>query len=148
MTWLGSLFLVVATLLNNRGETLRREGRYGEAAHLLKQSIIAWETLLGPDHPNVAIPLNNLALVDLAQGRLTSAEKRLRRVLRIRRQAFGDGHPLLAITAGNLAVVLGVQGRRTEAALLEAAIRAPAGASAVSRQPSDSILNRQVPRIQ
>jgi tetratricopeptide (TPR) repeat protein len=105
-----------ATAWNNEGELLRREGRLAEAAVLLDRSIAAWERLLGSDHPNLAVPLNNRALVDLAQGRLASAEKRLRRALEIRRRALGDAHPLAAATLANLGVVLEIQGRPTEAA--------------------------------
>ncbi len=109
-----------AALWNNEGELARRAGRLAEAAALLDRSIEAWELLLGPDHPNLAYPLTNRALVDLAQGRLASAEKRLWRALTIRQRALGESHPLCGATRWNLSAALEVQGRPTEAARVRA----------------------------
>ncbi|MGH9674407.1 MAG: tetratricopeptide repeat protein [Bryobacteraceae bacterium] len=118
---------LVATSLNNRGERLRRQGRYEEAAALLRKSLEEWEDLLGAAHAHLAVPLNNLALVDLAQGRLASAEKRLRRALEIRRAALGEAHPLVSFTMRNLSVVLAGAGRPTEAEKWSRLAALPAG---------------------
>ncbi len=43
-------------------------GAYEEAEQLYRRSLASWETLLGPDHPNVAIALNNLAALQHTLG--------------------------------------------------------------------------------
>ena len=46
------------------------QGNYGEAEELYKRSLAIHEQLLGPDHPNVAISLNNLARLWESQVRV------------------------------------------------------------------------------
>ena len=38
-----------------------QQGNYGEAERLYKRSLAIREKVLGPDHPKVALSLNNLA---------------------------------------------------------------------------------------
>jgi len=54
------------------------------------------EKALGPDHPDVAASLNNLALVFSRQGRAQEAEGLLLRALAIQEKAFGPDHPNVA----------------------------------------------------
>ena len=49
-------------------------GRYAQAEPLLKRSLQIRETKLGPDHPDVATTLNNLALLYKKTGRYAEAE--------------------------------------------------------------------------
>ena len=62
-------------------------GRYGDAEPLYKRAIAIDEKALGPDHPDVAIDLNNLAELYHDQGRTAEAKLLLKRVLAIREKA-------------------------------------------------------------
>ena len=60
---------------------LYNQGRFSEALPLAQRALGMREKALGPDHPEVATGLNNLALLYQAQGRYADAEplyKRLR----------------------------------------------------------------------
>ncbi len=43
--------------------THRAQGRYGEAEPLHQRSLAIWERALGPEHPDVALSLENYALL-------------------------------------------------------------------------------------
>ena len=58
---------------------------------------------LGPEHPEVAIGLNNLAQLLQATNRLAEAEPLMRRALAIDEKSFGPDHPNVAIGLNNLA---------------------------------------------
>ena len=53
----------MATSLNNLAYLYKRQGRYAEAEPLYLRSLAILEKALGPDHPSVALSLNNLALL-------------------------------------------------------------------------------------
>ncbi len=61
------------------------------------------EKALGPDHPDVATALNNLAVLYRAQGRYAEAEPLYKRSLAIREKALGPDHPDVAQSLNNLA---------------------------------------------
>ena len=58
---------------------------------------------LGPDHPNVALSLNNLAGLYKDQGKYPHAEPLFRRALAISEKTLGRDHPDVATTLENLA---------------------------------------------
>ena len=80
--------------------------------------------LLGPQHPNVATILKNLAGLYSAQGRYGEAEPLYERALRIAKKALGPNHPELAAILENYAALLRKTGYITEAALLELSAKA------------------------
>ncbi len=86
-------------------------GRYGEAEPLLKRSLPITEKALGPNHPDVATALNNLAGLFLGQGRYGEAEPLLKRSLAIREKALGPDHPRVATALNDLAVLYWWLGR-------------------------------------
>ncbi len=59
--------------------------------------------MLGPDHPDVARSLNNLADLYERQGRYAEAEPLFERALAIRERAVGPDHPDTATSTNNLA---------------------------------------------
>jgi tetratricopeptide (TPR) repeat protein len=69
----------------------------------------------GPEHPNVAIDLNNLAQLLQATNRLAEAEPLMRRALTIDEAAYGSEHPDVARDLNNLALLLQATNRLTEA---------------------------------
>ncbi len=70
----------------------------------------------GPDHPNVARCLNNLALLLQDTNRRAKAEPLMRRALAIDQHSFGPDHPNVAIRLNNLALLLQDTNRRAEKA--------------------------------
>jgi hypothetical protein len=59
----------------------------------MRRALTIDETSYGPDHPKVAIRLNNLAGLLLATNRLAEAEPLMRRALVIFETSLGPDHP-------------------------------------------------------
>ena len=91
------------------------QGRYADAEPLYKRSLAINEKALGPDHPDVATSLNNLAVLYEAQGRYTDAEPLYKRVTGNTEKALGPDHPDVAVALNNLAVLYRDQGRYADA---------------------------------
>lgn len=107
-----------ATLLDRSAHAaiLSGLGRRAEAEAEIRDVLPGLELDLGPDHPEVAVALNNLAAIVQTKGDLTGAETMYRRVIEIRAARFGPGSPVLASSLSNLGTVLRAQGRNAEAA--------------------------------
>src|SRR5690349_18622616 len=84
----GTLFTQIRKLFD--------EGKYADAVPLAQRALAVRENELGPDHPDVAISLNNLAELYRAQGRYVDAEPLYRRSLGIREKSLGPDHPDVA----------------------------------------------------
>ena len=65
----------------NRFTELYAQGRYEEAFPFAKQALKLGEQKFGPDHPNTATFLNNLAALYRAQGKYAKAEPLYKRSL-------------------------------------------------------------------
>ena len=87
------------------------QGKYSQAESLYGRALVINEKALGPDHPDVALNLSNLAYLNVTQSQFAVAEPLHRRSLAIREKALGADHPFVAETLGNLA---GVKGARIE----------------------------------
>ena len=78
----------LATYLNMQGLSLLYAGKYLAAETPLRRSLEIRKQALGPDHPNVATSLNNLAFLYRATERGKEAlvlEKRATRIKAIKR---------------------------------------------------------------
>src|SRR5262249_58720922 len=65
----------------------------------------------GPDHPDIATSLNNLAYLLQAQGEPAAARLPLfERALAIQEKVLGPDHPDTALSLNNLAILLQAQG--------------------------------------
>src|SRR6202521_4695264 len=95
--------LVEAEALNKQVIELYRAGKYAEATPLAERALAIREKALGPDHPDVAQSLNNLAELYDNQGRNGETEPLYKRALAIREKALGPDHPLVAQSLNNLA---------------------------------------------
>ena len=69
----------------------------------------------GPEHPNVARDLNNLAQLLQATNRLAEAEPLMRRALAIEEASYGREHPNVARALDHLAQLLQATNRLAEA---------------------------------
>ena len=103
---------------------LRDRARYSEAEPFFRRALHIREQHFGPEHPQVADPLNKLAELCHEQGRYAEAELLLRRALHIREQQLVSEHPQVATTLNNLAELYREQGKYAEAEpLFERALR-------------------------
>jgi tetratricopeptide (TPR) repeat protein len=96
----------LATWLNNRAE-------HGEAESLYRRALAVYEKSLGPEHPNVATGLNNLASLLYNTNRLAEAEPLSRRHLRILAEfghRTGHEHPHFRTAINNYAGLLSSMG--------------------------------------
>lgn len=91
-----------ARLLTNLSAAQRESGRAAEGVATAKRSLELMESLLSPNHPDVASAVNNLgsALADL--GRLDEAEPYFRRSIALREALFGPEALALATPHYNL----------------------------------------------
>ncbi|MGF1602811.1 MAG: CHAT domain-containing protein, partial [Thermosynechococcaceae cyanobacterium] len=101
--------------LNEQVIQLYQQGRYSEAIPIAQRSLSIWEKALGPDHPDVAVSLNNLAELYRTQGQYSKAEPLHQRALSIREKALGPDHPDVAQSLNNLASLYDSQGQYSKA---------------------------------
>jgi Tfp pilus assembly protein PilF len=78
------------------------------------------EKALGPDHPDVANSLNNLAALYQKQGRNADAEPLYKQSVAILERSLGPDHPEIATNLNNLGALYKAQGRDADAELLYA----------------------------
>ena len=107
--------LALATELNHQAVELYQTGHYAEAEPLLKRSLDIREAQLGPDHPDTAQSLNNLAALYELIGRYDDAEALFQRSLDIKEEQLGPEHPDTATSLNNLAGLYESVGRYAEA---------------------------------
>ena len=105
----------VATLLLAPFVVMVVSKTQAEAETLHQRALAIREKALGPDHPDVATSLNNLAALYSKQGKYAEAEPLYKRSLAIREKALGPDHPNVATSLSSLAGVYGNQGKYAEA---------------------------------
>jgi tetratricopeptide (TPR) repeat protein len=121
-------------------------GRSDEAEAAIRDLLPDLEAALGPDHPEVAVALNNLAAIVQRRGSLDEAEAIYRRVIAIKEARLGADSPALAGALNNLGTVLRAAGRPGEAApLFERALRLLEGA-VEDDHPTLAVIRRNVVR--
>jgi tetratricopeptide (TPR) repeat protein len=87
----------------NRSEEATERKAYAEAELLYQRALQIREQQLGPEHSDVASPLNGLANLYRDQGRYAEAEPLYQRALQIREQRLGPEHSDVAETIHDLA---------------------------------------------
>jgi len=95
-----------ARLRNLAGLLLRSQADYVGAEPQFRRALEILQTSLGPDHPQVATALNNLASLLQDTNRLADAEPLFRRALAIDEPSLGPNHPSVATRLNNLALLL------------------------------------------
>jgi CHAT domain-containing protein/tetratricopeptide (TPR) repeat protein len=122
----GERSLEVARILDLLSEAMRRGGKPAEAETraAARRAVNIKEELLGPDHPEVAASLHQLASAYFVAGELAEARPLLERSLAIRERALGPNDPLVAESADYLGNLLSEQGEDEAAApLIERGLR-------------------------
>jgi len=94
---------------------LQATNRLAEAEPLMRRALAMDEKAFGPEHPEVATDLNNLAQLLQDTNRLGEAEPLMRRALAMDEKAFGPEHPTVALRLNNLAQLLQDTNRLSEA---------------------------------
>jgi tetratricopeptide (TPR) repeat protein len=97
---------VTQRILNQTGLYLRGRAEFAEAKVLFERALSLAEEAYDPDHPNVAIRVNNLGGVLQDLGDLQGAKERYERALKIDEKAYGPDHPTVATDVNNLGGVL------------------------------------------
>ena len=101
--------------LDAHATILWKMGRYDDAEPLFRHALAIDEKTLGPNHPDVATWLNDLALLLADQGNYRDAEPLFRRALAIDEKVLGPNHPGVATDLNNLASLLNAQGNYRDA---------------------------------
>ncbi|MBK8092774.1 MAG: tetratricopeptide repeat protein [Verrucomicrobiaceae bacterium] len=102
-------------LLNVFGLFYQTKADFSTAEPLHRRALHIDEASYGPDHPEVATALNNLATLLQVTNRLAGAEPLYRRALRITEASYGPDHPSVATRLNNLAALLQDTNRLAEA---------------------------------
>ncbi len=102
-------------LWNSLGYHLNDVADYRGARAALERALAIDEVAFGPEHPNVAIRVNNLGGVLYALGNLAGARAAYERALAIDEATYGSEHHSVAILVNNLGNVLRDLGELAEA---------------------------------
>src|SRR5215475_14056908 len=92
-----------ARKLHAESQRLSRAGKYDESRPMAERALELREKALGPEHPDVAQSLNNLAILYRLKGDYAKAEPLYQRALAIREKAFAPEHPDVAGVLNTLA---------------------------------------------
>ncbi|WP_165360813.1 FxSxx-COOH system tetratricopeptide repeat protein, partial [Candidatus Chloroploca sp. Khr17] len=92
------------------GRHLDRLGSYALAQPYAERALDIRERVLGPEHPNTALSLNNLAGLLDAQGNYDAARPLYERALALSERVLGPEHPQTAGSLNNLAGLHYAQG--------------------------------------
>ena len=90
------------------------KGLYSQAEQLMRRTV----EVLGPEHPDFTVALNNLAQLLKATNRIPEAELLMRQALAIKEASLGPNHPNVAMALNNLASLLQDTNHLLEAELL------------------------------
>lgn len=107
--------LIRAQLHQALGNTYQSLGLYNAGEPHLRSALELRRCELGEEHPDVALSLNELAVLLSAKGDKPAAEIVYREALALRRRLFGDKHLDVALSLNNLGVLLKDMGRYVEA---------------------------------
>jgi len=101
----------VARALSNIGEVQRAQSRYTEADASFQRALRIKREILGPNHPDIATSLNNLAALRQDFGDLEGAEKLYLDAVPIREKQSPVDRPALASLYNNIGTLHRKTGR-------------------------------------
>ena len=129
LTWLGRLRDQTTSeeqrldITNSMADMHSQSGRYEEAEELYRECLEKRKRVLGPDHPDTLMTMNNLALNYYDQEKYTEAEELYRECLESYKRVLGPDHPDTLKTMNGLAFHYKAQGRYDKAEELRSAWR-------------------------
>lgn len=83
--------------LESLAEVYWKQLKYDKAEPLCKRLLQIWESVLGPDHADVAVAANNLAMLCERQGKHVEAALLYQQVIGINEKILGANHPDLEV---------------------------------------------------
>jgi len=107
--------LAEAERLAQQVEQLYNQGKYQEAIPLLERVLSIRRKILGQQHLDVAVSLNDLATLYYNQGLYKEAEPLFQQALELRKRLLGEEHLDVAASLDSLATLYGEQARYGEA---------------------------------
>ncbi len=113
--WAGGKLPRAAWLLNQAGMRWYKIAEWARSEPLYRRALAIDEASYGPEHPGVAIDVNNLAQLLERTNRLAEAEPLYRRALAIFEGSYGSEHPNVATVLNNLAQLLRAANQPVEA---------------------------------
>lgn len=105
---------VMATTLSHLSSLCIRRKAYADAESFANQAISSLTSRYGPNHPEIARDLHNLAVIYAATSRPSEAEKALLRALPILKATFGPNDISVGQLSATYARVLRQLGRKEE----------------------------------
>ena len=102
-------------LLNVTAFSLDDRGDYAAAEPLYRQALDLSRRVLGPEHPDTATALNNLASLYKSQNRYADAWPLYQQALAVNEKALGPDHLSTGVSLNNLGSLLDDLGRYAEA---------------------------------
>ena len=105
--------------LDDEAKSLYQQGKYDRGVEVAKKALELAEKAKGPDDPDVAASLNDLAELYRAQAQYAQAELLCQRALAVWEKALGPNHPSVATALENLAKLYRKTDRAQEAEALE-----------------------------
>jgi tetratricopeptide (TPR) repeat protein len=99
-----------AGLCNEMGVHLWLIGDFPNARLYCERALPIWEKVLGPDHPDTALSLNNLGSLLQDEGDLAGARAYYERALAIWEKVLGPDHRDTAVSLNNLGSLLRAEG--------------------------------------
>ena len=112
--------LVEASIRQTIGNTYLDLGLYPQAQIQMERTYEIRHRVLGDDHPDTLVSMNNLAALYMDQGKSSQAEPLLTKSLAIRSRVLGEENPATLVTLNNLAGLLRIEGKYRQAELLYA----------------------------
>jgi len=107
--------LLQARLLQTIADTVTKLGRLGYATEPQKRAMEIRRHVLGDDHPDTLLSINNMGFLFHHQGKLEEAGLYYREALEGRRRVLGDEHADTFESIANMAALLRYQGELIEA---------------------------------
>ncbi len=109
---------VAAAVRTTIGRAFRELAQYGPAEEQLREALATYENLHGPNNPDVARAIQEIATLQSARADYSAAEKTFRRALEIHRRVSPPDDPALAANLSDLASTLTGLDRLDEAEVL------------------------------
>jgi len=109
---------VALRMLNQSGTYLQSIGKLTEAEALLEMAFILRQKVLGEEHSDTLVSMNNLAFTYRSRGRYDDAKPLFQQSYEARKRLLGREHPATLTSMANLASLYESMGQNAEAELL------------------------------
>ncbi len=128
---------------NNLAGVLAMQGRFGEALVQHRLAIASFIDVVGREHPEYGVRLNNLGMTEYGAGETAQALLHLQEAVALNRERYGAQSHMVAVIEANLAGVLTATGDFVAAqALIE-----PAHAGLLAKYGANSLLVLRAARV-